>query len=771
MMGHAHPATRFAVFAALAVFAAVHWSGMVDPAPAGRLVLSAAVAAAGGLALIGIGRLGLGRAPTGALAAACGVLTVVAGLATVGVAPGLLLPTGWEELGRNLDTGLAGLAGDVEYPYRDGAAWSRLAILSVAPLALGLAATLAFWPARERGRRLLGVLALVLLVALYAAGIAVTSPDGGLIRGVLLLALVGAWLWLPALRWRDALVATALVAAAGALAVPAAAQLRGDPWLNYKNWTLRAAEGATYSWGHSYGPIDWPRFGTQRLAVASRHPHYWKAAVLDRFNGVRWMRSDEASLGARDVSDSGRQVVPPGSDPRWIREFTVAIHDLKSDLVIASGTPIRIIGVEDASTAPDGTTVSLGESLGNGDSYTVRAYIPDPTADEMRAAPQEYPRELAEHTMFELPAEVTHPGAPSEDGGEVLPVETVVTQPEGPHLNPNGVLEGPATWRIERSPYAEVLALTRRLTQGQPTVYDAVRAVHDHLRNEYEYSEFPPRRTHPLASFLLDDRRGYCQQFSGAMALMLRMAGIPSRVVSGFAPGRRTEDGEGFIVDDFEAHAWVEVYFNEIGWVAFDPTPAAAPVATQQVPGLPTSEVDEPEGGDEANDGDEDVLVPVPTVGGPGGSINLAPLAGISGGLLLALLGGTALVAMRARRHRHLAPGVAAEAQLEELARALERLGWSTSGGATLLSVERALRRARRRSAARYVEHVRALRYGGEAGRPPSLAERRAVRRELSSGRGPLARLRALAAIPPGGPRLRPARPPVGSSTSRLRPG
>ena len=112
--------------------------------------------------------------------------------------------------------------------------------------------------------------------------------------------------------------------------------------------------------------------------------------------------------------------------------------------------------------------------------------------------------------------------------------------------------------------------------------YEAVRAIEHQLRSGYNYSPNVPERTYPLASFLFEDRAGYCQQYAGAMALMLRMLGIPSRVVSGFAPGTlTTRSDEVYEIRDLDAHSWVEVYFRGIGWVTFDPTPAAAPAASQ----------------------------------------------------------------------------------------------------------------------------------------------------------------------------------------------
>ncbi len=99
------------------------------------------------------------------------------------------------------------------------------------------------------------------------------------------------------------------------------------------------------------------------------------------------------------------------------------------------------------------------------------------------------------------------------------------------------------------------------------------------LDENYTYDQNVEPRPDPLPAFLFRDRRGYCQQFAGAMALMLRMTGIPSRVVSGFAPGV-AEEGGTYSVSDTDAHSWVEVLYPGIGWVTVDPTPAQTPAHT-----------------------------------------------------------------------------------------------------------------------------------------------------------------------------------------------
>ena len=95
--------------------------------------------------------------------------------------------------------------------------------------------------------------------------------------------------------------------------------------------------------------------------------------------------------------------------------------------------------------------------------------------------------------------------------------------------------------------------------------------------NGFRYDQTPPRAQYPLTSFLFNTKLGYCQQFSGAMALLLRMGGVPARVATGFTSGSHDADAHTWQVADTDAHAWDEVWFPTYGWVTFDPTPASAP--------------------------------------------------------------------------------------------------------------------------------------------------------------------------------------------------
>ena len=124
------------------------------------------------------------------------------------------------------------------------------------------------------------------------------------------------------------------------------------------------------------------------------------------------------------------------------------------------------------------------------------------------------------------------------------------------------------------APYRQMHALARRVVGSARTPYAAVLALESWFRRQggFRYEELPPPSAGaPLVAFVTQTRAGYCQHFAGAMALMLRMLGIPARVAVGFTSGTPKDDA--WVVTDHDAHAWVEVWFEGHGWVPFDPTP------------------------------------------------------------------------------------------------------------------------------------------------------------------------------------------------------
>jgi transglutaminase-like putative cysteine protease len=739
---------RLAVFAAFGLFGASHWSGLIAEPHGLRAAGEVAIAVTGGAALALLPRFGLSRAATATIALVVAVLTVAAGFAAAGLELRLMLPGGWDELRDGLDRGLAGVH-TVNWPYGGQDEWVRLTILLGAPLMLGVAAALAFWPA---GPAAPGLRANALIVLLGLYGIAATEHDPGrpLLRGFVLLLLVAAWLWLPRLSAREAATGAVLVMAVGVCALPVAGSLDADrPWWDYRSWDwFGGGKAVTFDWNHSYGPLDWPREGTTLLNVRSDRPHYWKAETLDRFDGVRWMRSPDAQR-TRPTGE-----IPRFPDPRWIERLRFTVRALSTDFVVGAGTPLIISGAGATSSSADGTTERLTEPLERGDSYTVRTYAPNPTARQMRAADPGradlYLAVAGRYTSIVLPPpgrtarERERAIAAGQAGGVTAPLR-------------GGLLDGSPGFEraVLASPYAEVYRLAQRVAGSAPTPYDAVKRVERHLQR-YRYSERVPTHRYPLAGFLFEDRRGYCQQFSGAAALMLRMVGVPTRVVSGFSPGSLNSDTGEYRVRDLDAHSWIEVYFSGIGWVPFDPTPTASPAESQS--GLGTSAAsgnagDARRGTGDAARGDRSTDPSATAGSSGGGGLGLWTVA--AGLAAVGLLAGTALLVRRGLRRRALTPAAAAEAQLRELERALPRLGWSLPGGTTLLALERRLGRAAGPAAAHYVARLRGHRFAPGRSTAPGAGERRELRRELTASGGLRARLRGFLALPPRGSRRR----------------
>lgn len=130
----------------------------------------------------------------------------------------------------------------------------------------------------------------------------------------------------------------------------------------------------------------------------------------------------------------------------------------------------------------------------------------------------------------------------------------------------------------------EVAALTASVIVGAQTPYEAARLVETYLRQNYTFAyditPAPPGQD-AVDYFLFDSRTGYFDQFSSAMAIMLRTQGIPTRVSAGFALDESDLNAEtkAYVVTEQNAWSWPEVYFPGLGWVEFNPTPNRAVVA------------------------------------------------------------------------------------------------------------------------------------------------------------------------------------------------
>jgi protein-glutamine gamma-glutamyltransferase len=729
------PIARGLAFLALAGFGALHWMVLLDPAAPERALYALGAGAVAMLGLLYARTLGDRARP----AAAIGTSLVALALALLGggIADELLRPDQWGSLAAGISRGVESLPG-VRVPYRGVDEWTRTVIPLGGTVLVTAAAIAAFWP--RRGRIGFPGLALTLLVALYAVPAVSLDFENEFLRGAALALLVLAFLRLEKLRVGDASNAGLVAAGIAVLALMVAPALdRDTPWWDYESWALGAASARTtaFSWDHTYGPLDWPRDGRELLRVrAEKRPAYWKVANLDGFDSLHWVQevSREEDPGMPDdveAIDEGTQ------------EIRVTIRNLSSREYVTAGYTDSVDAPTIRETPRgDGTWVA-GRLLRRGDAYSASVYTPSSNESERREAPNEAALvDLSPFRRLILPAsgDTIQTGAPRYEfyfpafEDEITPLEARTegrTQPLPPAV---------AYSALEQGPYRRSWELAQQLRRQSDTQEELVQAVLRYLRRGFAYTETPPTPAFNLEGFLFEAKRGYCQQYSGAMALLLRMAGVPARIATGFTSGSLDSKTREYVVRDLDAHSWVEVWYGDIGWVTFDPTPADAP---------PRSQPDEADaaGGASAGIGPPSLGGDVPSDPGrralatdEGPSWVLIALSGLAA---LALTAGGVLLWLRRRRRARTPPAAVAVAELE---RALRRTNRYAGPATTLRSLEE--RFARSPAAAGYVRAVRDLRYGGRPG-SPTAAQRRGLRTELARGMGLGGRLRAWWALPP----------------------
>jgi hypothetical protein len=125
-----------------------------------------------------------------------------------------------------------------------------------------------------------------------------------------------------------------------------------------------------------------------------------------------------------------------------------------------------------------------------------------------------------------------------------------------------------------------IARLSREVTAGSRDGYEAALKLNHFLSTRFRYTLAKPATSlDPLEEFLFTRRSGNCEYFAAALAVMLRTLDIPARVVGGFQRGEWNPYGRYFMVRLSDAHAWVEAYFDGLGWVTLDPSPREGSVA------------------------------------------------------------------------------------------------------------------------------------------------------------------------------------------------
>ncbi|HHU39422.1 MAG TPA: transglutaminase domain-containing protein [Propionibacterium sp.] len=332
------------------------------------------------------------------------------------------------------------------------------------------------------------------------------------------------------------------------------------------------------------------------------------------------------SAGGFALSDvrvaTGRIPAPPGSPPGERRTTTVEVGEFQSEWLPVPYAPVSFEAPGDWGFALDTLDVMAmagpdrGEATA-GISYEVTSHEVRPDAEAIaRAGSGGAPRaELTSHLPAELPPRIRD--------------------------------------------------LAHEVTAAAPTAGAKAQALEAFLRSDrFTYSTAPTTGTGDglatIDDFLFESQTGYCEQYAGAMAIMAREVGIPTRMAVGFVPG--TQEGDAWAVTARDLHTWPELWLEGLGWVAFEPTPSRGESSGMGTPASPQpGSTAEPTGGEtaeptpepataspEPSPEPEPTAVPVPPVA----DAALGLLPWLLGGLVLALLVSTAVLAPRLLRAR-----------------------------------------------------------------------------------------------------------------------
>jgi transglutaminase-like putative cysteine protease len=632
-------------------------------------------------------------------------------------------------IANGIHSGLAALP-RVFVPYAGANGWARTVILlGGGLLVLDAGVLLAFVPQTlGDARRAAAALPLIALAIVPAT---LEAPHLATLQGLLLFVLVAAFVWGERLGRRELVPAVVIAAVAGVAGVILAPGLDiHRPLVNYESFAngFSPTGSETFDWFQGYGPYYWPTSGKQVLRVSAAHSAFWKTENLDYFNGTGWAEATPSVSSLGNIPP-----VTPAPSPaalaRWTQTLRITVASMYTTEIVAAGAaqaPQDIPGGVAPGASP-GTWVA-NHQLGPEDSYLVKVYVPTPSPAALALAGTAYPSTLDYYLTMFVPVQ----GASSVPGTVVFPAFGSAASAA------SAASAEYASTTLAASPYAPAYRLARRLASGAATPYAFVERVYRYLLRGYQYNLNAPRSPYPIETFLFDAKYGYCQQFAGAMALLLRMGGVPARVAVGFTPGSYSSSSGEWVVNDLGAHAWVEAWFPGYGWVAFNPTPSAssAPPA-HPTPGAAKAVT--PRSAAKLHGAST-----APVAGTHAGGSTLPSAAIVAAVLVLVSgLGGAAAVLRRRRQTRE---PPSSDELLAELERALRRTSLPLAPAMTLAQLERKFRRSP--GAAGYVRAIARARYGAPRD-PPTRAQRRALRAQLADGRGLLGRLRALWALPP----------------------
>jgi transglutaminase-like putative cysteine protease len=332
--------------------------------------------------------------------------------------------------------------------------------------------------------------------------------------------------------------AGALVVAFAIAVGPLFPGARGDPWVDYRRLGRGDAESILnaaspfLSIANKLAQNDDDEVFT--VSTDDNQRYRWRVIALDQLTGV-----GDWGLDAKQGSVS--QLEPPISGIRGDRvEQVFRMSGAIDPYWLPAAYRPYSVSLDDAAVLPESSTLFVPRGSLAGASYIVESEVLNPRPSIMQSVTQAELRAEDDATALDAPL-------PSR----VLELVDEIMREAG-----------------AATPYDRADALERFFQSGRFTYDQTV-----------DYSS----SSRALEQFLLDERRGrrgFCEQFASAFAVLARSVGLPTRVAVGYQPGTQQSDLS-FRVTARDAHAWPEVWFGEdIGWYAFEPTPGRADPTT-----------------------------------------------------------------------------------------------------------------------------------------------------------------------------------------------
>ena len=557
-------------------------------------------------------------------------------------------------------------------------------------------------------------------------------------------------------RWGagDAAMGMGVTAVAGLAAVVLLATTSlaaSRPWQDWRTWDLSFGDDARFVFDsmEGYAGLLDPDNDTQVMRVRSPVALYWRANALDEFDGSAWF---SGAARPRPLKPDARgdqftyvvpelDLVPQG--PLVRQSFDV--RAMRSDYFFTGGVARTLtVGVDVPVRARQTYALGVDRPLGPAFRYSVTAVVPEVRATDLVGRGRDYPEQVARRAALPF----------------ATPADGAATAAEGDWRS--AMAETP-----EHREWLGLYQLNHEVVGEATDPYEIALRIERYLRLNYAYTSSPasPADDSPYATFLFTTRRGFCQHFAGAMAVLLRFNGVPARVAVGFTPGLSIGE-DVYVVSRNDAHAWVEAYFPGVGWVAFEPTPG------QAVPGQGASSTSagfsDPFAGDLPTSRGETAaprrerprgMQEAPTAAVTGDRTSAAPQRqdAVRRWLPWASVGAAALVVvgwpvaralLRRRALRRGDMGRRLRAALKLVRADLTDFGFAAAPSQTLDETATFVARRFSLDAGPLVARVQAVLFGGRAATADDVAAvaafRRELHRHLRAGAGPLRTLLAL---------------------------